>query len=208
MGAGEARLPDRWDRQEIYQPSAKFLRLAQLRKVRQCEQVAAVCFRIGSAGIEFLLVQTRGGRWTFPKGGAEPGLTHAQAAALEAYEEAGVHGRMEEDSFTWYLRHKRGGARNAAIAVHAHLCEVLRLAKPQEDGRSPTWFSPDKAKLRLKEDRALEYGLALTRVVDRAVARIQRLRSAVDVANVKYPKPNSAAMGARRRSSKLLRGSP
>jgi hypothetical protein len=48
--------------------SVKFLRLAQLRKLRRCEQVAAICFRVRGSDIEFLLVQTRKGRWIFPKG--------------------------------------------------------------------------------------------------------------------------------------------
>jgi 8-oxo-dGTP pyrophosphatase MutT (NUDIX family) len=151
--------------------------------------VAAVCFRIRSAGIEFLLVQTRKERWIFPKGSAEPGLTHAQAAALEAFEEAGVHGRMEEISFTRYTQRKRRNLRRAAteLAVSAHLCEVLRLGPPQELDRNPTWFSPDKAKRRLREDRAPEYGAELARVIDRAVTRIQRLRSASATESQRQP---------------------
>lgn len=147
----------------------KFFRVALLRKLRACQQVAAVCYRVRETGIEFLLVRTRGsGRWTFPKGGAEPGLTHAQAAALEAFEEAGVHGRMEESSFTHYLARKRSTTRPAAkrsktasgrssekdIPVNAHLCEVTRLSTPEESNRNPTWFSAKKAKLRLRDDRS------------------------------------------------------
>src|ERR1700685_2958148 len=85
--------------------SGGFVRLSQLRKLSECEQVAAVCYRMRGTTIEFLLVRTRGaGRWTFPKGSAEPGLTHAESAALEAFEEAGVHGRIEEASFASYRR--------------------------------------------------------------------------------------------------------
>ena len=84
--------------------SGKSVRVSQLCKMRECEQVAAVCYRLRRGTIEFLLVQTRGSkRWTFPKGSAEPGLSHAQAAAIEAFEEAGVHGRIEEASFTRYV---------------------------------------------------------------------------------------------------------
>jgi 8-oxo-dGTP pyrophosphatase MutT (NUDIX family) len=132
-------------------------------------------------GIEFLLVRTRGsGRWTFPKGGAEPGLTHAQAAALEAFEEAGVHGRIEEDSFARYIR-KRSSARSLAarsgekaVAVNAYLCEVLRLRPPQESSRNRTWFSVEDAKKRLREGRKTDNGTGLARVIDKAVARIER----------------------------------
>ncbi len=165
----------------VVRPSAKFVRLSHLRRLRGCHQVAAVCYRIRGASIEFLLVRTRGsGRWTFPKGGAEPGLTHAQAAALEAFEEAGVHGRIEEASFATYVRRKDGGSRKSAaskeLTVLAHLCEVTRLEAPQEFDRNPTWFSPEKAKRCLREDRGADYAAELVRVVDRAVARIQRLR--------------------------------
>ena len=147
-----------------------------------CEQVAAVCYRIRRSGIEFLLIQTRGGRWTFPKGGIEPGLTHAQAAALEAFEEAGVHGRIEETSFTHYTRRKRSGIRGSVrspkkeLVVNVHLCEVLRLGPPQESNRNPTWFSAQRAKRRLQEDRKPDVGVELARVVELAMARIQQLR--------------------------------
>ena len=162
---GEQRLTVGWSQVQTYQVSAKFFRLAELRKLKQCEQVAAVCYRVRSGVIEFLLVQTRKGRWIFPKGSVEPGLTHAQAAALEAFEEAGVHGRMEEASFTRYVRRKPGEARNSGAKsdrkeppVNAHLCEVLRLVPPQEPNRNPSWFSAEKAKRRLQEDRAPDFG--------------------------------------------------
>ena len=161
---------------------ATFFPPPKISKRYECEQVAAVCYRLRSNGIEFLLIQTRGGRWTFPKGGIEPGLTHAQAAALEAFEEAGVHGRMEDTSFTHYTRRKRadirGSARSAKkqVVVNAHLCEVLRLGPPQESNRNPTWFSVRRAKKHLQEDRKPEVGAELARVVDLAVARIQYFR--------------------------------
>lgn len=150
---------------------------SQLRQMRRRDQVAAVCYRIRNRKIEFLLVQTRGGRWTFPKGGAEAGLTPAQAAALEAFEEAGVHGRIEEACFARYVRQKRNsrGAAARDVMVSAHLCEVLWLGPPEESGRNPSWFPSEKAKRRLREDRNGPDSEEFARVVDRAVARIQRL---------------------------------
>jgi len=183
---GGSRLTIGWAQVRKYQSSTKFVRLADLRKLRECEQVAAVCYRVRGGGIEFLLVKTGKGRWIFPKGSVEPGLTHAQAAALEAFEEAGVHGRMEENSFARYIRRRRRETRNAVgrssereSAVNAHLCEVLRLVPPQELGRNPTWFSAEKAKRRLREDRAPDFGSELVHVVDRAVSRIRRSRSRI-----------------------------
>jgi 8-oxo-dGTP pyrophosphatase MutT (NUDIX family) len=154
-----------------------FVRLEHLRRLRGSEQVAAICYRLGKRGIEFLLVRTRGRRWTFPKGSIESGLTNAQAAALEAFEEAGVHGRIDEAAFARYVRVKPGRERSSSeveIVINAHLCEVSRLGKPEEKDREPTWFSAEKAKRRLREERADDYGEDLARIVDRAVARIQR----------------------------------
>ncbi|MGC2247366.1 MAG: NUDIX domain-containing protein [Terriglobales bacterium] len=157
------------------------------------QQVAAACYRTGSRGIEFLLVRTRGGRWIFPKGGVEAGLTQAQSAALEAYEEAGAHGRIEEMPFARYHltrsdgkksirkpRNYRDGERSPnadAETVTAHLCEVSHLEPPQEAYRMPTWFSPEKAKRRLIENRDHDLGEELANVVDRAVSRIRRLEA-------------------------------
>jgi len=141
-------------------------------------QVAAVCYRMRKRGIQFLLVQTRGGRWIFPKGGAEPGMTQAQSAALEAFEEAGVHGRIEEIPFARYFRPKSdnaAGSPDAGPAVTAYLCEVSQLEPPQERDRNPAWFSAEEAKDRLAEHRTREYGAELALVVDRALVRIHRL---------------------------------
>ena len=146
------------------------------------EQVAAVCYRLRGARIQFLLVQTRKKRWTFPKGCIEPGLTYAQSAALEAFEEAGVHGRLEDVSFAHYTRQKRGKdsqTNGAEIAIHCYLCEVLSLEPPQEINRNPTWFYPEKAKLCLKADRKSGNGEEISRIIDRAVSRIERLRKKV-----------------------------
>ena len=182
-GIEDSRPRNGWSKDA--QAPAKFFRLSQLRRLRDCEQVAAVCYRKRHRGIEFLLVQTRGGRWTFPKGRTEPGLTHAQAAALEAFEEAGVHGRMEENSFTRYIHRKRGlrksGSGEKELTVNAHLCEVTRLDPPQESNRNRTWFSPEHTKQRLREGRTPGYAAELARVVDRAV---NCLRSRSEVAGL------------------------
>ena len=174
----------------IRQKSDRFVRLSQLRKLCECEQVAAVCYRLRGTTIEFLLVRTRGGgRWTFPKGSAEAGLTHAQAAALEAFEEAGVHGRIEEGSFACYhLKPIQGKNRTLRsgekrVAVNAYLCEVLRLSPPQEAKRDRTWFSAEEARCRLRQRRENGDGAEFARLVRKAVARIQQSRGGIGIVN-------------------------
>lgn len=146
------------------------------RSANATSHVAAVCYRVHDGEIEFLLVKTRAGRWTFPKGRVEDDATRAEAAAREAYEEAGVHGRIDPLPFATYLHSKAPHVRtaHAECRVDAHLCKVYFLVNPEEDYRNPTWFSPEKAKRRLHSNRRFHYGSELSAVVDRAVDHIAR----------------------------------
>ena len=155
---------------------AEVLLPAHGRRSRKREQVSAVCYRIRKFKIEFLLVHTRKGRWTFPKGGVVRGLSRAQSAALEAFEEAGVHGRIEQASFMRYSLRKRSSESAIETITYAHLCEVLRLSAPEEPKRHPTWCSPEKTRLYLSQGRSARDAAELARVVFRALSRIERLR--------------------------------
>ena len=137
--------------------------------------VAAVCYRLKGDEPEFLLVRTRSGRWTFPKGGVDGDATHADAAAREAYEEAGVEGQIEREPFHWYFHSKRERLHNqrSVVPVQAHLCEVERLVSPKEDHRNPTWFRADKARRRLRENRSPQLAGEVVQVIDRAIIRIR-----------------------------------
>jgi len=120
------------------------------------QEVAAVCYRVGGRGIEFLLVQTRGGRWIFPKGGVERGLTTRQSAALEAFEEAGVHGRIEAAAFARYFKsgrippfatkNQRADARSAEeeSSVSATSAKSPGLNRPRNRTASPPGFPRKK----------------------------------------------------------------
>lgn len=70
---------------------------ALLRLIRRpaALQVAMLCVRQGPEGPEVLLVKTLDtGRWIIPKGWPMKGRTLAEAAAQEAWEEAGAKGRV------------------------------------------------------------------------------------------------------------------
>lgn len=143
----------------------------------QPAQVAAICYRIRRASIEFLLVNTSAGKWTFPKGRLDPKLSASEAAAREALEEAGVIGRIEPSHFDSYLDTKRtfgDGYQSCEIRIGAYLLEVESLAAPEEADRNPTWFSPDEAKKRLSERRLPKYSNHLARIIDRAADMVAR----------------------------------
>jgi 8-oxo-dGTP pyrophosphatase MutT (NUDIX family) len=142
-------------------------------------QVAAVCYRRRGPVPEFLLVRTNGGsKWTFPKGCTDPRLSHSQAAAREALEEAGAIGVIEPRHFHLYL-HSKGvfwqpsGVRE--FVVKAFLMEVTRMRAPGEAMREPTWFTADEARRILARGREVKYAGELQAVIDRALERMQLL---------------------------------
>jgi len=138
-------------------------------------RVAAVCYRVRELAVEFLLVNTTSGKWTFPKGRLEPRMTGSETAALEAWEEAGVKGRIEEDFFSSYVDYKRSlgsDARTRELVIAAYLMEVQSTVKPQESGRNPRWFSAQDAKKQLANGRPSKYSTQIATVVDAAVEKL------------------------------------
>ena len=146
-------------------------------------QVAAVCYRRRDSSLEFLLVNTtRGDKWTFPKGATSRRLSHSEAAAREAFEEAGAVGVIEPRHFLLYLYPKaitsqRNGAQE--FVVKAFLMEVTRTEPPDEPGRNPTWFDIDDARVALSKGRELNYAAELRTVIDRAVDHLSAQQKGV-----------------------------
>jgi 8-oxo-dGTP pyrophosphatase MutT (NUDIX family) len=145
-------------------------------------QVAAICYRRRGDAIEFLLVNTNGGnKWTFPKGATERTMSHSQAAAQEALEEAGVKGAIDPRHFHSYLYSKGvfwkpPGVRE--FLVKAFLMEVAESNLPHEADRHPTWFSPEDAKQTLAKGREVKYTKEIQAVVDRALEHIGAVKVA------------------------------
>jgi phosphohistidine phosphatase len=138
-------------------------------------QVAAVCYRVRGLTVEFLLVNTSAGKWTFPKGRIDPGLSSSESAEREALEEAGARGQIELAHFGWYVDTKRAlghDNRTREILVAAYMLEVDSTEPPEERDRNPTWFTPHEAKRKLGERRAPKYCDQLAALVDLAVKRV------------------------------------
>jgi 8-oxo-dGTP pyrophosphatase MutT (NUDIX family) len=139
-------------------------------------QVAAVCYRRQNSQVEFLLVNTNGGhKWTFPKGGPDPQLSHSQAAEREAREEAGVMGVIEPRHFHLYIHSKGvfwqpGGVQE--YVVKAFLMDVRENGHPHEDFRNPTWFEAEETRMILAKGREVKYARELEAVVDRALEHL------------------------------------
>jgi 8-oxo-dGTP pyrophosphatase MutT (NUDIX family) len=139
-------------------------------------QVAAICYRRRGSSVEFLLVNTNGGnKWTFPKGCTDTRLSHSQAAAREALEEAGAMGIIEPRHFHLYLHSKGVFWQPSGVqefVVKAFLMEVTGTRQPGESMRNPSWFNASETRKMLAKGRELKYAAELHTVIDRALERI------------------------------------
>jgi len=119
-------------------------------------QCAALPWRRAADGaVEVLLITSRETRrWVVPKGWPMKGLTSAETAAREAFEEAGVEGVTGGKKLGVYHYDKRlrsGRLQHVRVSVYA--LEVLREldAWPEQGQREHLWTSPRDAAERVDE---------------------------------------------------------
>jgi 8-oxo-dGTP pyrophosphatase MutT (NUDIX family) len=128
-------------------------------------QYAALPFALKNGQPRVMLVTSRGkGRWIIPKGWPEKDLTPHACAAKEAYEEAGIVGKIDENPLGTYRYKKRlpSGAK-ATFEVEAYLLQVERqLADwPEKGQRLTRWMAPARAARLVGEDGLVELLLSL-----------------------------------------------
>jgi 8-oxo-dGTP pyrophosphatase MutT (NUDIX family) len=103
-------------------------------------RAAALCLRRKRGRWQLLLVTTRSGRPTLPKGRIEAGEAPAEAALREAGEEAGVRGVVSGHVGSW----RHGGARQH---VEGYVVTVRKTGRPHRDERWRTvrWVDVEQA---------------------------------------------------------------
>lgn len=118
-------------------------------------QVAALCLRRNGAGREVLLITSRGtGRWILPKGWPIPGKTLAEAAAQEAWEEAGVTGATAAVPLGSYGSVKvmeDGRAIPCRVEVFEVAVEGLAERYPEAGQRRRAWMPLAEAARQVQE---------------------------------------------------------
>ncbi|WP_127901764.1 NUDIX hydrolase [Solirhodobacter olei] len=130
-------------------------------------QVAGLCWRLSSGGkLEVLLVTSRDtGRWILPKGWPIKGLDAANSALREAFEEAGVDGRVASAEIGRFPYVKvMGEDRGFPCEVAVFPIEVRRLRDvfPECDQRRRKWFPIEKAAQKVDEPELAELLLSFT----------------------------------------------
>ncbi len=123
-------------------------------------QSAVLAWRMGENGPEVLLITSREtGRWILPKGWPEGDETLAASAEREAFEEAGVRGRISQEPIgTYYYTKASNSGLERRCEVHVFAMEVADAEKrwPERRHRDRRWLAPKDAARRIMEPALAE----------------------------------------------------
>lgn len=118
-------------------------------------QVAALPWRGDGPTLEILLVSSRETRrWVIPKGWPMKDKLDHQAAAQEAYEEAGLDGLIVEQAigdYEYLKRLKSGAARLVKVDVYPMKITGEHATWPEKGQRTLQWMAPVEAALAVQE---------------------------------------------------------
>jgi 8-oxo-dGTP pyrophosphatase MutT (NUDIX family) len=125
-------------------------------KPATARQFAALPYRRSKAGkIEIMLVTSRETRrWIVPKGWPISGVPPADLAALEAMEEAGVLGTVEEKpvgSYRYEKKRSDGSFVLCTVDAFALAVEKRMPTWPEQGERERKWFSLEEASEKVQE---------------------------------------------------------
>ena len=110
--------------------------------------------RAGDGGLEVLLVTSRETRrWIIPKGWPIDHLSDAEAAAVEAWEEAGVQGNASDQPLGSFGYDKRRPKDIVPVVVDVYLLDVTTIADdwPEAAERRREWYRPREAAALVQE---------------------------------------------------------
>lgn len=118
-------------------------------------QVAALCWRRNDGDIQLLLICSLDSkRWMISEGWPMRGKTLAEAARIEAWEEAGVKGHISSDpigSFRYHKRRATGLKQSCTVYVFALHVTSIADNFPEVALRNPRWMSKTDAIKRLRQ---------------------------------------------------------
>lgn len=141
-------------------------------------QAGALPWRLKPKKAEVMLVTgRRSKRWMIPKGWPVDGKSLADSAAQEAFEEAGIKGKVDPDPigrFRHVKQHLIVGDMEVEIVVHPMAVEKQLDDWPERGERDRKWFELGEAAERVDSDHLrtliVEFGESLKRTKRRKKA--------------------------------------
>jgi 8-oxo-dGTP pyrophosphatase MutT (NUDIX family) len=123
---------------------------------RLIRQYGVIPLRQGSEGrVEILLITSRETRrWVVPRGNPIAGLSPHEAAAQEAFEEAGIRGDVGQSAIGTYRYDKRrasGAVDEAEVEIFALEVREELDEWPERRERDRRWFAAEEAAASVEE---------------------------------------------------------
>jgi 8-oxo-dGTP pyrophosphatase MutT (NUDIX family) len=132
-----------------------FMTRPRARAKPPAKQYAALPWRKVGGKIKILLVTTRTTkRWVIPKGWPMKDASPCDCAALEAFEEAGLTGKIAATPFGFYSYRKIRKAKRAIrckVVVFQMKVTRQKTKWPEKAARQTEWFTPAEALRRVTE---------------------------------------------------------
>jgi 8-oxo-dGTP pyrophosphatase MutT (NUDIX family) len=114
------------------------------------QQSGVIPYRIIDGKVEVLLITTRSRQgWVIPKGGLCKGMSPHDSAAKEAWEEAGVVGRVTTEELGNYKYRKRGNTYQVNLFLLP--VEIILEDWPEATARERKWLEVNQAAELVKE---------------------------------------------------------
>jgi 8-oxo-dGTP pyrophosphatase MutT (NUDIX family) len=114
------------------------------------KQSGVIPYRVQNGKIEILLITSRDRqKWVVPKGGISNGMSPPASAAKEAWEEAGVIGRVDANKLGTYKYRKRG--KIYQVQIYLMPVEMVCEEYPEAGKRQRQWLDFTKVIMLVKQ---------------------------------------------------------
>jgi phosphohistidine phosphatase len=119
-------------------------------------QSGVIPYRTENHELQILMISVGSkGKWAFPKGVIEPGLSSKTSAAKEAFEEAGLKGIVTDAALGRYTKEKWGGICTIEV-FPMQVTEIVDTEEWLESHRLREWFSAKQALEQVKNSDLLK----------------------------------------------------
>lgn len=131
-------------------------------------QSGVIPFKYFNGELKILLITSRKkNKWIFPKGIVELEMTEEESAIDEAYEEAGIYGKIVGDKLGSYKVQKWGGT--CTVKMYPFEVEKILESWPESYFRKRKWVSVEEAENLIKKKEVINMLQKLSELLNKTV---------------------------------------